>query len=297
MNALALACAGAVFFSAKAIVAKLLYREGIDAIDLIALRMLLSAPVFLLVAIWTWRREPRLRVRDLLRILFLGFIGYYVSTMLDFLGLQYISVGLERLILFLTPSFVLLLGMLIWRRQVSRGQWGALVCAYVGVTLVFWRDVHLGGSGVVLGSLLVLGATITYSVYMLLSGEIVARVGTLRLVALAMLVSSAASLGQYVWLRPLPSLFDHAPRIWALSAVNASVCTVLPVFLTMIAVGRIGAGAASQASMIGPVSTLFLGAWILGEPITGVQLLGTALVLLGIFLLSRARMPLPLEND
>ena len=286
LSGLMLAVVGAVFFSGKAVVAKLLYRHGIDAVTLIALRMLLSMPVFVAVAVWTWRSSPRLSAGDLGRIGMLGLLGYYASSMLDFMGLQYVSAGLERLVLFLTPSFVLLLGLIAYRRPVARRQWLSLLCAYAGIVLVFWHDLGVGGSSVALGSVLVLGAAITYALYLLLSGELLQRVGTLRLVALAMTSSSLACLLQYAVLRPLPSLFQQAAPVWGLSLVNAMLCTVLPVFVTMIAVARIGAGAASQAGMIGPVSTLFLGWWLLGEPITRLQLAGTALVIAGIFLLS-----------
>jgi len=275
-----------VFFSAKAVIAKLLYREGIDAVTLIALRMLLSLPVFLAVAAWTWRRQPRLGARDLGRIALLGLLGYYLSSMLDFLGLQYVSAGLERLILFLTPSFVLLIGLFALGRGVSRRQWLSLGFAYAGIVLVFWHDVNLGGPRVALGSALVAGAAISYAIYLLLSGELIARVGSLRLVALAMTVSTAACLLQYALLRPLPGLFAQTLPVWRLSLLNASLCTVLPVFLTMISVGRIGAGPSAQAGMIGPVSTLFLAWWLLGEPITPLQLAGTGLVMAGMLLLS-----------
>ncbi|MDM4769790.1 DMT family transporter [Solimonas sp. SE-A11] len=283
---LALAVAGAVFFSAKAVIAKLLYREGIDAVTLIALRMLLSLPVFLAVAVWTWRRQPRLDARDLGRIALLGLLGYYLSSMLDFLGLQYVSAGLERLILFLTPSFVLLIGLFVLGRSVTRRQWWSLGFAYAGIVLVFWHDVNLGGPQVALGSALVAGAAISYAIYLLLSGELIARVGSLRLVALAMTVSTAACLLQYALLRPLPGLIEQTLPVWRLSLLNASLCTVLPVFLTMISVGRIGAGPSAQAGMIGPVSTLFLAWWLLGEPITALQLAGTGLVMTGMLLLS-----------
>jgi drug/metabolite transporter (DMT)-like permease len=293
LGGLALAAVAAVFFSAKAIVAKLLYREGIDAVTLIALRMLLSVPCFLVVAALTWQREPRLSRSDFLRICGLGLLGYYASSMLDFLGLQFISAGLERLILFLTPSFVLLLGVFTLKRHVTTRQWLSLGFAYAGIVLVFWHDVSLGGANVVLGAALVFGAAFTYAVYLLLSGELVARVGTLRLTALAMTVSSVACLVQYAVLRPLPTLFTQSTTVWSLSLVNATLCTVLPVFMTMLGVARIGAGNAAQAGMIGPVSTLFLAFWILAEPITGLQMAGTALVLAGIFLLTTRKTAVP----
>jgi len=290
LTGLALAALGAVFFSAKAVVAKLLYREGIDAVTLITLRMLLSLPVFLGVALWTWRQAPRLELADLVRIAGLGLLGYYASSMLDFLGLQYISAGLERLILFLTPTFVLLLGAVALGRGVTRQQWRSLACAYAGIVLVFWHDVSLGGREVVLGAALVAAATFTYALYLLLSGELLARVGALRLVALAMTVSTAACLLQYALLRPLPTLFAQTLPVWRLSLLNAALCTVLPVFLTMISVARIGAGNAAQAGMIGPVATLFLAWWLLAEPVTALQLAGTGLVLAGMLLLSTRRL-------
>lgn len=289
IGGLTLAVLGAVFFSAKAIVAKLLYREGIDAVTLLALRMLLSVPFFLLVAAWTWSQRPRPSLRDALRVMALGLLGYYAASILDFLGLQYITAGLERLILFLTPTFVLVLGMLFFKRAVTRLQWFSMTFAYAGIVLVFWHDLSLGGDRVVLGAGLVFGAAVSYAIYLLLSGELVARVGTLRLVSLALIACCIASLIQYAVLRPFPSLFTQTPEVWQLSLLNATLCTVLPVFLTMFAIARIGAGPAAQAGMMGPVSTLGLAWWILGEPFSSVQLAGTGLVLAGILLLSLYR--------
>lgn len=291
LSGLALAALGAIFFSAKAVVAKLLYREGIDAVTLIALRMALSAPVFVLVAAWTTWRSPRLSRRDLVRVALLGVIGYYGSSMFDFMGLQFISAGLERLILFLTPTMVLLLGVLVFRRRVTALQWLSMSFAYAGIVLVFWHDVSLGGEGVVLGAGLVFVAAVFYAVYLLYSGELIQRVGTLRLVALAMSVSSVFSIGQYCLLRDPATLWQQTGAVWTLSMINASVCTVVPVFLTMFGVARAGAGDAAQAGMIGPVSTLALAFWILGELISPMQMVGTALVMFGVFLLSRRRVP------
>ncbi|WP_420468465.1 DMT family transporter [Panacagrimonas sp.] len=289
LSGLALAALGAILVSAKAVVAKLLYRHGIDAVTLIALRMLLSAPVFLAVAMWTWRQAPRLSRADLLRIVALGLVGYYGSSMLDFVGLQYITAGLERLILFLAPSFVLLLGLLLYRRRVSRQQWMSLALAYAGIALVLWHDVSLGGDRVVLGAGCVFGAALLYAIYLLYSGELLQRVGTLRLVSLAMSVSCVACVLQYALLRPLPTLFEQSATVWQLSLLNAGLCTVLPVFLIMFGVARAGAGPAAQAGMVGPVSTLFLAWWWLAEPITSLQLAGTGLVMSGIVMLTVRR--------
>lgn len=277
---------GAIFFSAKAIVAKLMYQHGVDGVTVIALRMLVSLPIFLLILAWTWRQGPRLRRREFVQIGLLGSVGYYGSSTLDFVGLEYVSAGLERQILFLVPTLTVLLGLLLYRRPVGGRQLLSMALAYAGIVLVFWHDTQLGGRNVVLGSALVFGAALLYAIYLLLSAQLVIRVGALRLVALAMVASSFASLLQFALLRPFPALFEQTVPVWTLSAVMATLCTVLPVFLTMFAVARIGAETTSQASMLGPVATLFLAWWLLAEPITGLQIGGTLLVLAGIWLLS-----------
>ena len=285
VGGLAIAIAGAVLFSTKAVVAKLLYRYHIDAVTLIAFRMLFSLPVFAGVAIWKMRTQAPLSWADRWRIVGLGLIGYYLSSYLDFLGLQYISVGLERLILFLTPTFVLAITAIFLKRRITALEWGALALSYCGIVLVFVHDLAGGAGSTVIGSLFVLGSAITYAVYLLGSGEMVKRVGSLRLVAYAMCVSSVAGIAQFFLLRPA-SLLVQPLQVYGLSLVNGVFCTIFPVFMTMVAVGRIGAATASQAGMIGPVSTLFLGALLLGEPVTAVQLAGTGLVLAGIYMLS-----------
>lgn len=288
LTGLAIAIAGAILFSTKAIVAKLIYRYHVDAVTLIAFRMLFSLPFFLVVAFWKMRTEIPLSNVERARIVVLGLIGYYLSSFLDFLGLQYITAGLERLILFLTPSFVLLISVLFLKKTISRLEWVALAISYFGMVLVFIHDARVGGANVLLGGAFVFGSAVTYALYLLASGEMVRRVGALRLVSYAMCVSSAACILQFIVLRPIATLIQPI-EVYGLSMFNAVFCTVLPVFMTMIAVARIGAGTASQAGMIGPVSTLFLGAVVLNEPITGIQLTGTALVLTGIYLLSRKK--------
>ena len=282
---LSIAIGGAILFSTKAIVAKLLYRYHIDAVTLIAFRMLFSLPVFAGVALWKMRTGPALSASDRWRLVALGLIGYYLSSYLDFLGLQYISVGLERLILFTTPTFVLLMTALVFKRRVKGAQWAALALSYCGIVLVFIHDLGGGAGGIATGSLLVLGSAVAYAVYLLGTGEMVRRIGSLRLVAYAMCVSSVACIAQFFLLRPA-SLLVQPLQVYGLSLVNGVFCTIFPVFMTMAAVQRIGAASASQAGMIGPVSTLFLGWALLGEPITAVQLGGTALVLAGIYTLS-----------
>ena len=285
---LAIAIFAAVLFSAKAIVAKLIYRYQVDAVTLIAFRMLFSLPIFALVAIWQARNGSSLSWLDRVRLVGLGLVGYYLSSFLDFLGLQYITAGLERLILFLTPSFVLLISAIFLKRKVGSLEWAALGISYLGIVLVLFHDLKFGGDQVMLGATLVLGAAIAYALYLIQSGQLVMRLGSLRLVSYAMCVASAACISQFFLLRPASMLVQPAEVYW-LSLVNAIFCTVFPVFLTMFAVQRIGAATASQAGMIGPVSTLFLGSLFLNEAITGWQLAGTVLVLMGMYLLSRKK--------
>ncbi|PXX39909.1 DMT family transporter [Undibacterium pigrum] len=288
LTGLAIALVGAILFSTKAIVAKLIYRYNVDAVTLICFRMAFSLPIFAAIAIWQMHKSGSLSKADRWRLVALGLVGYYLSSFLDFLGLQYISAGLERLILFLTPSFVLLISAFFLKRAVSKLEWTALLVSYLGIVLVFFHDLKLGGEYVMLGSALVLGAAISYAIYLIQSGQLVQRLGSLRLVSYAMCVSSAACIGQFFILRPA-SMLVQPLAVYSLSVVNAVMCTVLPVFMTMIAVKRIGAATASQAGMIGPVSTLFLGAYFIGEPITSWQLAGTVLVMGGMYLLSRKK--------
>jgi drug/metabolite transporter (DMT)-like permease len=174
----------------------------------------------------------------------------------------------------------------VWyRRKVSLLEWAALVVSYFGIVLVFLHDLEFGGKDVLLGSAMVLGAAVSYAVYLIQSGQMVRQLGSLRLVSYAMCVSSVACIGQFFALRPASMLLQPAP-VYFLSVINAIFCTVLPVFMTMIAVQRIGAATASQAGMIGPVSTLFW-ALFLAEPITGWQIAGTVLVMGGMYLLTR----------
>jgi drug/metabolite transporter (DMT)-like permease len=288
-----LAGLGAVLFSAKAIVVKFTYRYGVDALTVIGFRMMLSLPFFAAVG-WFQARQarrgklPRLTVKERLQIVFLGFIGYYLSSYLDFLGLQYISAGLERLILFLSPTFVLLISAFYLKRPIARGQWVALGLSYLGVTFVFLHDLSLSGSNVMLGSAFVLGAALLYAFYLIGSGELIKRVGSTRLVAYAMSVSALISMVHFFGVQGLDGLKQPWP-VYQLSLVHAVFHTVVPTFMIMWSVARIGAPMASQLGLLGPVSVLFLAAWLLGEPLTVLQLVGTVFALAGVVVLGRRR--------
>jgi drug/metabolite transporter (DMT)-like permease len=285
---LALALAGSIAFSGKAIIVKLAYRHGVDAVTLIMYRMLFALPLFMLLAWWAGRGKPALARRDWCVVGALGFSGYYLASFLDFAGLAYISAGLERLILYLNPTLVLGLGALLYRRRVSQRQLVALAVSYCGVLVVFGHEVGIQGPHVVLGALLVFASAISYAVYLVYSGEEVKRLGALRLTGLASSVACLLCIAQFLLLRPMTSAVVDAAVIW-LSVLNATVCTVAPVLMVMMAIERLGAALAAQVGMIGPLSTILMGVVILGEPFTALTAVGTVLVLSGIWLLAKWR--------
>ncbi|MBA4342451.1 MAG: EamA family transporter [Methylibium sp.] len=286
---LLLAGGGAIAFSGKAIIVKLAYRHGVDAVTLIMLRMLFALPLFLLLSWWAGRGKPPLTRRDWLVLLGLGFSGYYLASFLDFAGLAYISASFERLILYLNPTLVLGLGWLLFKRRVTGRQLLALAISYAGVLLVFGQELKLQGSDVVLGAALVFGSAVSYAVYLVYSGEEVKRLGALRLTGLATSIACVLCIGQFLLLRPLDSLATVAPEVLWLSLLNATACTFAPVLMVMMAIERLGATLAAQTGMIGPMSTILMGVWLLGEPFTPWVAAGTALVLAGVWLLTRWR--------
>jgi drug/metabolite transporter (DMT)-like permease len=281
--------AGAIAFSGKAIIVKLAYRHGVDAVTLIMLRMLFALPFFVALAWWSGRGQPPLTARDWRVVSLLGFSGYYLASFLDFWGLQYVSASLERLILYLGPTLVLLLGRVLFGRRVARGQLLALVISYAGVLLVFGHELQVVGGQTGVGAALVFASTLSYALYLVYSGEEVKRLGALRLTGLATTVACVLCIAQFALLRPWQSAFDvAAPVIW-LSLLNATACTFAPVLMVMMAIERVGAAMASQAGMIGPVSTIALSVAILGEAFNFWIAAGTMLVLGGVALLTRLR--------
>jgi len=284
---LLLASAGSIAFSGKAIIVKLAYRHGVDAVTLIMYRMLFALPLFLALAWWASRGKPPLTRKDWLGILGLGFTGYYLASFLDFWGLQYISASLERLILYLNPALVLLLGWVLYRRRISGLQALAMAVSYAGVLLVFGHEADFAGPNAALGALLVFGSAISYAIYLVYSGELVKRLGSMRLVGLATSVACALCLLQFVLLRPLDAATAVAPEVIWLSVLNATLCTFAPVIMVMMGIERIGAGLAAQTGMIGPMSTIAMGVLILDEPFNGWIIAGTVLVVSGVFLVTR----------
>lgn len=279
---------GSVLFSGKAILVKLAFTYNANAETIIALRMLMALPLFWAIYWWQSRRQTmsRLPLLDHCKIFFLGFLGYFFSSYLDFLGLQYISVGLERIVLYLTPTIVLIISSFVLNKHITRLQCYALIVGYLGVIVVFVQDASSTGSTALLGMVLVFASACAYAIYMIGSGEMVKRVGSVRMVVYASSASALLSVIQICFYDPM-TILVQAPQIYWLSLINASLCTVIPMLLIMIAINRIGSPLVAQAGILGPVSTIFMGWAVLSEPITPLQIGGMALVMGAMWMLVR----------
>src|SRR5215468_251159 len=302
------AVVGVLGFSFKAILIKLAYAwEPIDPVTLLALRMLYSAPFFALLAWFATRRRsgrhttPRsatdvqggrravkpMEQKDWIAIAWLGFIGYYLASLVDFTGLQYVTASLERLMLYLYPTLVVILSALIYKQRITGRIVVALALSYAGIVLVFGRDLSLAGDpqALWLGGSLVFSGAALYALYLVGAGPVIARLGSLRFIAWAMLASALFVLLQFALTRPLSALAAPA-RIQLLSLTMAVFSTVLPTYLIAEAIRRIGANRTSLVGSLGPVFTIWLGWWLLGEAVYWIQLAGVALVLAGVTLVT-----------
>jgi drug/metabolite transporter (DMT)-like permease len=285
-----LAVIGVLGFSFKAILVRLAYSiASIDAVTLLTLRMVYSAPFFALMAWWATRRVGAAPVTraDWCRLAWLGFVGYYISSLLDFMGLEYITASIERLVLFLYPTMVVLLSAVLFKQRIGGRVVLALALSYAGILLVFAHDLHGGGDprALWLGGGLVFASALCYSLYLVGVGPLIARLGSLRFISWAMLISSGFVIAQFLSTRPLAAL-AAPPSIQLLSLAMAICSTVLPTLLIAEAIKRIGANRTSLIGSLGPVFTIALGYWILGEPVQLIQLAGAALVLAGVTLVT-----------
>jgi drug/metabolite transporter (DMT)-like permease len=278
----------AVAFSAKAVIAKVGYRHGADPATLLALRMAFSLPFFVGAAVWTSYGRSALPRHELGKIVVLGVLGYYLASVLDFYGLAYISAGLERLILFVYPTLVVVMSAFWFKTPITRRTLVALGLTYGGVALaVKTETAGASGPGLWLGVSMIFGCALSYAVYLVGSGRLIPRIGSLRFTSLAMIVSTAAMLVHFAVVGG--HFGGHAPVVYVDGLLLAFVCTVLPVFLLAEGIRRIGAGPSAIIGAVGPVSTLALAHVVLGEPVHFIQGVGTLLVLVGATVVARGR--------
>ena len=280
---MAAAVLGAAGFSVKAIFVKAAFRYGVDAETLLALRMLYSLPLFLLMGLAATRTAAApISAADWRALMLLGVLGYYTASYLDFLGLQYISAALERVILFTYPTMVVLSTAWRERRWPTRSTWSALMLCYAGVALVVTHELHSGGREIVIGSALVFASAVSYTFYLLRAGPLLVRLGSARVAAWGTTIACLLALAQFMVLRPISTIVVQPWQVQSLGAAMAVFSTVLPVWLVSEAMRRLGAGPTAMIGSLGPVITLLLAWLLLGESLGVLPLLGVALVVYGV---------------
>jgi len=275
-------------FSTKAVIIKLAYGYGtqISPIMLMSLRMVMALPFFLVTLVLLERKQAQpLQRRDKLQLLLFGVIGFYLAAYLDFVGLSYVSASLERLVLLLYPTLVVLISAVVFRHAINTKEAIALAVSYVGIIIVFAEELNVAGSHIALGGAFVFGSAVAFAVYLIGSGVMVKRIGSTRFTAYAMSIACVATLLHFGI--NFDSEVLHLPtEVYGLSLVMALLSTVLPAFLMNAGIQRIGANPASIISSLGPVMTLFLAYLLLGEQLTTTQCMGAALVIIGVFVVS-----------
>ncbi|MDH3315229.1 MAG: DMT family transporter [Betaproteobacteria bacterium] len=282
-----LAIGGVVFFSLRPVIIKLAYAYVVDPVTLLALRMVFSMPFFIAAALWArgGSAQRPLARRDLAAIAGLGLLSYYGASFLDFLGLQYITAGLGRLLQFIYPTVVVVLSALFLGKRPTVRDIVALVLTYSGLLLVFWHA--LGGEqhNLWLGAGLVFTSATFYAVYLVAGSEVIARVGSVRFTANAMMVASVACIAQFFVLRPLSAL-NLPLEVYGLAIAMALASTVIPGFMVAEALRRIGANKVAIIGALGPVTAIALGYLGLDEIMTPLQILGSGFVLVGVVVIS-----------
>jgi drug/metabolite transporter (DMT)-like permease len=277
----------AICFSAKAIMIKLAFRYQIDPLSLLFLRMAFSLPFFVVIPLLLNKSKPveKPTNKDFLKVILLGVLGYYTSSLLDFLGLQYVTAGLERLILFIYPTMVVVLSFFIFKKSIGKRELAALTLTYLGILLVFINDNLLSQKNVGWGALLIFASAFCYAVYLIGSGQLITRFGSVHFTAYAMITSCVSVMIHYLFAHTT-SIFHHPLPVYGLALSIAIFSTVIPTFMMSKGIQLIGASQASIIASIGPVSTIILGFFILDEAVTSFEILGTILVLAGVLLVS-----------
>jgi drug/metabolite transporter (DMT)-like permease len=284
------ALAGTIAFAFRPVLIKLGYAAApVSATTLLFLRMLLSLPFFAAVA-WWLRNEPPLARRDWAGLVGLGFLGYYLASLLDFLGLQYIPAGHGRLIMFLYPTLVVILSALFLGKQPAGREIAALAVTYTGIALVLSRQLGAPAEHRLFffGAALVFASAMCYAVYLVTGSQLIKRVGSMRFTAYTMMVSTVPAVIQFGVLEG-PASLALPGIVWLYAIVLATVCTVLPVFLVAESLKRIGANQFALIGGLGPVTTVLADFVLLDGSLGALQLVGGALVITGVLLVTLKR--------
>jgi drug/metabolite transporter (DMT)-like permease len=283
---------GAVCFSTKAIFVKLAYRDTtVDPVALLALRMIFSLPFFVVSAIISSSKSDNVRFtfKQWIQVAVIGSLGYYISSLLDFLGLQFVSAGIERLILFIYPTLVLIFSAVFFKQHISKRQWLAVTITYFGLLTAFAGEISFHGDHsekFYLGTLYIFACSVTYALYLVGSGRLIPQVGSAKFNSYAMTFACIGVLVHF-YLTSSTNLTQLPSLVYIYGIAMALLSTVIPSYLVAEGIKRIGSDNAAIVGSIGPVSTILQAYLVLGEPIFAAQLFGTALVLFGILLVSR----------
>lgn len=279
----AMAIAGILLFSSKAVLVKLAYRYEIDSVTLLLLRMGFSLPFYLIVALLK-RPEQKPEKRDIIWLFVLGVIGYYLSSYFDFKGLLYVKASLERLILFIYPTLVLLITFLIFKKRITRSQTYGVIITYLGVLMIFYSELAINrDSHVVLGSALIFLSALTYAGYLVGSGWIIPRFGPTLFTSYAMIISCTAVIINYL-IAGSGDALRLPSEVYVIGFCMALFATVIPSYLISYAIKILGASNFSIFGSLGPVSTITLAYIFLGETLTFIQIAGGVVIVCGIFI-------------
>tara|TARA_R110002051_G_scaffold290992_4_gene354819 strand:+ start:766 stop:1665 length:900 start_codon:yes stop_codon:yes gene_type:complete len=280
---------GVILFSAKAVMVKLAYKYQVDYLTLLFFRMTFSLPFYVVIALWKKPTAPNLIKKiDWFWLFFFGFIGYYLASLFDFMGLQYIKAGLERIILFIYPTIVVFLTWIFFKKKLTKKQFIAILITYFGVLVTFWDEIGLEGDDLILGSFLIFLSAITYASYLVGSGWLIPKFGVLQFTSYAMIVSTFCVTLHYFFQGNL-NLFDYPKEVYIVGLAMAIFSTLLPSFLVSAAIERLGASTFSIFGSLGPISTILLAFFFLEERITYLQLIGMIIVIIGVSVVSRKK--------
>ncbi len=282
-----LAIVGIVLFSAKAVLVKLAYRYEISSEHLLLFRMLFSLPFYVTVVLFSKpAAKENIKTKDYVWILFFGFVGYYLASYFDFLGLQYIKAGLERIILFLYPTLVIIISRIFLKNIITRQQIFAIILTYLGVLITFWGEFQLDTTHLFLGVFLIFLSALTYATYLVGSGWLIPKFGVITFTSYAMIVSSLCIIIQYL-IFDRGDIMGYPIELYLICIAMATFSTIIPSYLVSAAIARLGASNFSIIASLGPFSTIILAFFFLGESLSWIQFIGSGIVIFGIYVVSR----------
>ncbi|OIQ40600.1 MAG: EamA family transporter [Bacteroidetes bacterium MedPE-SWsnd-G1] len=287
LSSVLIAIAGIVMFSAKAVMVKLAYQYNVSSLHLLVFRMVFALPFYLGLLYFFRPQNPKeIRNSDYVWLILFGFIGYYLASYFDFLGLKYIKAGLERIILFIYPTLVLLISRMFLKTKITSKQLIAILITYVGVVIAFWGEINLEGSNIALGAFLIFLSALTYASYLVGSGWLIPKFGVMAFTSLAMIVSTVCVIAHYS-ITDRGDLLNYSFEVYLLGFLMAIISTLIPSFLVSLAIKRMGANNFSIIGSIGPISTIILAYLFLDERLSIVQILGAFIVILGVVFISK----------